>query len=206
MFRGPLTERESTKGAEFVEDGSVVIRSGTVQRSRDRPLFGLGFGPNKNTPIGRKTSGIHSSPNILSKDKTFLHKTAKQSSSEFAEPRRLPTASFGCERKQEIHPEVGSCGAQATQDTKRKLNPFVEDCEASATRKNASTGIMPLNRMHGLVLPEPLSLDKFAALIMSPLGASRSSNINKKRFHPEQTRVNTQTLTLPMSTEPLLDA
>ena len=45
LFRGPATERESKAEAEFVEDGSVVYRSGTVQHSRDRPLFDLGYGP-----------------------------------------------------------------------------------------------------------------------------------------------------------------
>ena len=47
LFRRPATERESNGGAEFVEDGSVVIRSGTVQHSKDHPMFGLGFGPKK---------------------------------------------------------------------------------------------------------------------------------------------------------------
>ena len=37
------TERESKKEAEFVEDGSVVMRSGTVQHSRMHPVCGLGF-------------------------------------------------------------------------------------------------------------------------------------------------------------------
>ena len=78
-------------------------------------------------------SGTSSLPNRLSKDKTLYHKKAKQSSSELAVPRRLPTASFGLVRDLEIYPEAGSCGAQATQETKHKLNPFVEDCEASAT-------------------------------------------------------------------------
>ena len=36
LFRGPATERESDGEAEFVKDGSVVYRSGTVQHSRDR--------------------------------------------------------------------------------------------------------------------------------------------------------------------------
>ena len=40
LFRGPASERESNGEAEFVEDGSVVIRSGTVQHSRDHPMFG----------------------------------------------------------------------------------------------------------------------------------------------------------------------
>ena len=45
LFRGPATERESKGEAEFVEDGSVVMRSGAVQHSREHPMFGFGFGP-----------------------------------------------------------------------------------------------------------------------------------------------------------------
>ena len=206
----PTVERETKGEAEYVEGGSVAMRSGAGQHSRMHPLYGLGFGPKETSPVGVKASGTSSLTNRLSKDKTFLHKKAKQHSSELAEPRRLPTASFGFERKQKTescatqvvdsYPEFGGCGAQATQETKRKLNPFVESCGASATEMNAPKGIMPPPRMHGLALPEPLTLDKFVALIMSRSGASRNPNLNKTRLHPQQTRVNPQILTLPMST------
>ena len=50
------------------------------------------------------------------------------------------------------------CGAQATatQETKRKLNPLVTGCEASATQEKAPKGIMPPNRTRGLSLRIPL--------------------------------------------------
>ena len=83
-----------------------------------------------------------------------------RNSSELAEPRRLPAACFGLVRKQETksyttkvvdsQPEVEDRGAQATQETKHKLNPFVEKLEASATRKIAPKGIMPSEQMRGL--------------------------------------------------------
>ena len=118
-------------------------------------------------------------PNRPSKDITLLHKKAKQNSSELAEPHRLPTASFGLVRKQQTesyatqvvdsYPEMENRGAQATRQTKRKLNPFVEECEASATQKTAPKGVMLSERMRGLTLAKPLSLEQFVALIMSPL-------------------------------------
>ena len=173
----------------------------------------LGFGPKEtNNPGGMKTSETYSLPNRPSKDKTNLHKKAKQHSSELAEPRRLPTASFVFVQKQETelyatqvvdsYPEFGECVAftQRTRETKRKLNPFVEDCDASATPETASKGILPPNRMRGLALPKPLSFDRFAALIMPRSGVSRSPNLNKTRLYPQQTRVNTQILTLQKST------
>ena len=40
-----LGERDSGRGAEYAEDGSVAMRSGTIQRSRDQLEFGFGFGP-----------------------------------------------------------------------------------------------------------------------------------------------------------------
>ena len=43
---------------------------------------------------------------------------------------------------------------------------------------------MPSERMHGLALPKPLSLERFVALIMSPLGVSRSPYFNKTDMHP----------------------
>ena len=39
------SERESKGEAEYVEYGSVAMRSETVQHSRMHPAFGLGFGP-----------------------------------------------------------------------------------------------------------------------------------------------------------------
>ena len=45
LFRGLATERESAGEAEYVEDGSVAMRSGTVQHSREHPMYGLGFWP-----------------------------------------------------------------------------------------------------------------------------------------------------------------
>ena len=44
LFRGPASEREFKGEAEFVEDGSVVMQSEVTQHSRDRPIFGLGYG------------------------------------------------------------------------------------------------------------------------------------------------------------------
>ena len=41
----PAAGRETKGGAEYVEGGSVATRSGTVQHSRDRPMFDFGFGP-----------------------------------------------------------------------------------------------------------------------------------------------------------------
>ena len=146
LFRRPLTERESEEEAEYVEAGSVAMRSGTVQHSRMHPSYGLGFGPEEsNDPVGMKALETFSLPNRPLKDKTNIHKKAKQHSSELAEPRRLPTASFGFVRKQETesnttqvvdsHPGSGECVAftQRTRETERKLNPFVEDGEASTT-------------------------------------------------------------------------
>ena len=125
-----------------------------------------------------------------------------RNSSELAESRRLPTACFGLVQKQETEsyatqvvdsqPEVEGRGAQATWATKRKLNPFVEDCEASATQETLSKGIMPSERMRGLTLSKPLSLERFVALIMSPLGASRSPNFNKTKIHPVSTSSNSE--------------
>ena len=43
---------------------------------------------------------------------------------------------------------------------------------------------MPSERMHGLALPKPLSLERFVALIMSPLGVSWSPYFNKTDMHP----------------------
>ena len=42
---GLAVERRTRGEAEYVEGGSVATRSGTVQHSRDRPMFGFGFGP-----------------------------------------------------------------------------------------------------------------------------------------------------------------
>ena len=143
LFHGPSTVRESKREAEYVEDGPVAMRSGTVQHSRDRPMFGLGFGPKKTDYLSDlEVSGAFSSPNRPSKDTNLSYKKAKQNTSELAEPRRLPTACFGLVKNQETesyatqvvdsHLEVGVRGAQATREMKCELNPFIEDREASA--------------------------------------------------------------------------
>ena len=104
--------------------------------------------------------------------------------------RRLPTVCFGLERKQQTesyatqvadsHPEVEERGAQATRETKRKLNPFVETCEALATQKTMHPKATCLQSEKR----EPLSLEQFVALIMSPPGNSRSPYFNKPDIHP----------------------
>ena len=116
-----------------------------------------------------------------------------RNSSELAEPRRLPTACFGLIRKQETEsyatqvvdsqPEFGDRVALRTRETKRKLNPFVEECKASVTQETASKGIMPSERMHGLALPKPLSLERFVPFIMSPPDLVRDPNFNKTDIH-----------------------
>ena len=59
---------------------------------------------------------------------------------------------------------------------------------------------MPADRMRGLALPKPLSLDQFVALIMSPSDRLGSEpKFNKQRIHPQHTRVNTQIVTTLMS-------
>ena len=40
----PTVERETKGGAEYVEGGSVAMRSGTVQHSRERTMYGSGLG------------------------------------------------------------------------------------------------------------------------------------------------------------------
>ena len=180
LFRGPQSERESNGEAEFVEDGSVVMRSGTVQHSKNRPMFGTSFGLEKTDYLSDLGSSETSSlPKRPSKDTNLFYKKAMRNSSELAESRRIPTACFGLSREQQTesyatqvvdsYPKVEDCGAQATQQTKRKLNPFVDKCEASATQKTAPKGVMPSKRMRGLTLDKPLSLEQFVALIMSPL-------------------------------------
>ena len=128
-------ERDSGRGAEYVEDGSVAMRSGTVEYSKNHPMFGLGFGPKKTeNPIGNhlvsglKPSEALSLPNRPSKDTNKFYKKAKQNSSELAEPRRLATACFGLVRKQQTesyttqvvdsYPEVEDLLAQATRETR----------------------------------------------------------------------------------------
>ena len=99
-----------------------------------------------------------------------------RNSSELAESRRLPTACFVLIRKQKTEsyatqvvdsqPEFGDRVALHTRETKRMLNPFVEECEASATQETSHKSIMPSERMYGLALPKPLPLERFVALIM----------------------------------------
>ena len=149
------------------------------------------------TYTGLEPSETFSLPNRPSKDTNPFHKKATRNSSELTVPRRLPTACFGLVRKQETEshatqvvdsqPEVEDRGAQATREIKHKLNPFVEECGASATQETAPKGIMPSERMHGLALPKPLTLERFVALIMSPPGAIQSSNFNKTNIHPTTT-------------------
>ena len=133
-----ISGRESEGEAEYVEDGSVAMRSGTAQHPRDRPMFGLGFRPKETDYLsGLEPSGAFSSPNRLSKDTNLFYKKAKQNSSELAKPRRLPTAYFGLVQDQETesyatqvvdsHLEVGVRGAQATREMKRKLNQLLRN-------------------------------------------------------------------------------
>ena len=117
-----------------------------------------------------------------------------RNSSELAEPRRLPTACFGLVWKQEtelhttqvvdLQPEVGDRGAQATREIKRKLNPFVVDCEASATQETMPKGVMASERMRGLALPKPLSLKQCVALLTSPPGFIQDPLFHKTDTHP----------------------
>ena len=164
----PGVERETEGGAEYVEGESFATRSGTVQRSRDRSMFGFGFELQETDYLSDLRKPETSSfPKRPSKDTNNLHKKAIRNSSELAEPRRLLTACFGLVRKQETEsdatqvvnskPESGDRVALRTRETKRKLNPFLEAWEASATQEIAPKGIMPLERMQGLALPQPLS-------------------------------------------------
>ena len=124
LFHGLSTERESKREAEYVEDGSVAMRSGTVQHSREHPMFGLGFGPKETVYTSDlRRSETFSVPKRSLKYTNKLYKKAKQNSSELAEPRRLTKACFGLVRKQETEsyrmqvvgsqPEVEERGAQA---------------------------------------------------------------------------------------------
>ena len=177
LFRGPAPERESKEEAEFVEDGSVVMRSGTVQHSKNRPMFGTSFGLEKTDYLSDLGSSETSSlPKRPSKDTNLFYKKAMRNSSELAESRRLPTAYFGLNREQQTestatqvvdsYPRVEDCGAQATQQAPRRLNPFVDECEASATQKTLPKGVMPAERKRELPLAKPLSLEQFVALMM----------------------------------------
>ena len=114
-------------------------------------------------------------------------------SSEPAEPRRLPTACFGLVRKQQTEsyatqvvdsqPKLGDRIAMRMRETKRKFNPFVEECEASATQETLPKGVMHSERVRGLTLAKPLSLEQFATLMMSPPGAIQDPNF-KTDIHP----------------------
>ena len=131
-------ERDSGRGAEYVEDGSVAMRSGTVQHSRDRLEFGFGFGPKETDHYGdSELSGTGCSPNRPPRGTNLFNKKTLQHSSELALFRRSPTASSGLVQVQEIESHathvVDSCyeaearGAQATRERKRKLNPFLRE-------------------------------------------------------------------------------
>ena len=123
LFRGPAPERLSNGEAEFVEDRSVVMRSGTVQHSKDHPMFDEGFGPQKTVYLsGLEPSETFSLPNRPSKDTNLFYKKAMRNYSELAEPRRLPTVCFGLIREQQTeshtaqvvdsYPKVEYCGAK----------------------------------------------------------------------------------------------
>ena len=167
------------------------MRSGTVQHSKDHPMFGTSFGLEKTDYLSKlRMSETYSSPKRPSKDANPFYKKTMRNSSELAKPRRLPMACFGLVRNQQTesyitqvvdsHLELERRGAQATRETKRKLNPFVEECEASATQETAPKGVMPSERKRELTLAKPLSL----ALIMSPPNLVRKHNFNKTHIHP----------------------
>ena len=131
-----LGERDSGRGAEYVGDGSVATRSGTIGYSRDRLEFELGFGPSETDHLGNwELSGTGCSPNRPPRGTNLFNKKTLQNSSELALFRRLPTAYFGSVKSQETesyaaqavdsHLEAGARVAQATRETKRKLNPFL---------------------------------------------------------------------------------
>ena len=193
-------ERDSGKGAEYVEDGSVAMRSGTVEYSRDHLEFGFGSGPNETDhTIDVEESETSSLPNRPSKDTNLFNKKAMQNSSELALFRRLPAASSGLVQNQEIEfatQVVGSCPefedreAQATREMKRKLNPFVEEREASATRESSLKGVMPSERQRELPLAKPLSLEQFVTLMMSPPNLVRKPIFHKTDTHPAITSSN----------------
>ena len=58
------------------------------------------------------------------------------------------------------------CGAQATQEMKRKLNPFATNGNAPAITETIPKGI----------LPKPLSLDRFVDIMMSARAIARALN------------------------------
>ena len=96
LFRGPATERESKGEVEFVEDGSVVMRSGTVQHSREHPKFGFGIEPQETVYLSDlRMSETFSLPKRSSKDTNNFHKKVMRNSSELDEPRRLPWPVLG---------------------------------------------------------------------------------------------------------------
>ena len=70
LFRGHALERESKGEAEFVEDGSVVMRSEAVQHSRMHPTFGFGDGPKETVYLSDlRMSETFGLPKRLSKNK-----------------------------------------------------------------------------------------------------------------------------------------
>ena len=79
LFHGPSTVRESKREAEYVEDGPVAMRSGTVQHSREHPMFGFGFGPKETDYLSDlRSSETFSLPKRPSKDTNNSYKKAKQ--------------------------------------------------------------------------------------------------------------------------------
>ena len=204
-----LGERDSGRGAEYVEDGSVAMRSGTVGYSRDRSEFGFGFGPNETDHAEvLELSGTGCLPNRPSKDMNPFNKKTLQNSSELALFRRSPTASFGSVQVQETESHatyvVDSCyevearEAQATRERKRKLNPFlreeVDGREASATQKMMPEGLVPPKHIRELPLAKPLSLEQFVAIMMPHSGAIQSPIFYKTNTHPTITSFDFQGL------------
>ena len=74
------TERDSEGGAKYVEDGSVAMRSGTVQRSKMHVcIVWLGFLPEEtNYPVYIKGSETYSLPKRPRKTQTkFIRRQSK---------------------------------------------------------------------------------------------------------------------------------
>ena len=117
---GLSIERKFKKEAECVEGRSVAMRSGAVKYARDQELKGLGIEPKQTIyPFVKGMLEPFGDPKSETIRTPKLHKKTKQNSSELAKPRRLPTACFGLNRKQETesyatqvvdsHYEVGVC-------------------------------------------------------------------------------------------------
>ena len=214
-----LGERDSGRGAEYVKDGSVAMRSGTIGYSKNHLELGFGFGPKETDHWENlELSGTGCSPNRPSQDSNLFNKKTLQHSSELALFRRSPTANFGLVKSQETesfaaravdsYMEVGVRRAQATRETreaeareaqatrelKRKLNPFLREQEsereASATRQMLSEGIMPPERVRGLTLPKSLTLEQFVAIMTPHSGILQNPKFHKNDIHSTTTSFN----------------